>query len=228
MVAPSSKFHKCMCIAHYFCVSTVSKVITSSIKQRDDCRVSIECVPMDQRSAVPFYQLDHRKRVHVERYGSVTHLSLKMYLQIYYVPSDLLRGVEVNAWGFGIYSGSCPGNHQLVLRSRSMVERNHYIQQNATWKETRNNKNDHETKDVHILSSSPASLDHSDSVGNIQGIIILAQSNIALLQSPRSNQSVDLFAFNIVQIPDSGLDLSLGGLNVHNKYESVGIFDKLH
>lgn len=73
-----------------------------------------------------------------------------------------------------------------------------------------------------------ASLDHTDSVGNVQGVVVLAQPDIALLQSTRSDQSINLFAFNVVQIPDSGLDLSLVGLDVNNKYESIGIFDKLH
>ena len=73
-----------------------------------------------------------------------------------------------------------------------------------------------------------SNLDYTNSVGNIQGIIILAQSDVALLQSSGSDQSIDLFTFNVIQIPNGGLDLTLIGLNIHNKYQSVGVFNEFH
>jgi hypothetical protein len=78
-----------------------------------------------------------------------------------------------------------------------------------------------------LIKVSPA-LDYTNSVRNIQGIIILAQSHVALLQSPWGNQSIDLFAFNVVQIPHGSLDLTLVGLDVHDKYKGVGVFNELH
>lgn len=81
---------------------------------------------------------------------------------------------------------------------------------------------------IEILKLPLAPLDYTNSVSNIQGIVILAQSHIALLQSPRGNQGIDLLAFDIVQIPNSRLDLTLVGLNVDNENKRVGVFDKLH
>jgi hypothetical protein len=72
------------------------------------------------------------------------------------------------------------------------------------------------------------SLDHTNSVCNIQSIIILRQSHVALLQSSWGNKSVDLFALNVVKIPYCCLDLTLVGLNVNNKYKCVAVFDELH
>ena len=72
------------------------------------------------------------------------------------------------------------------------------------------------------------SLDDTNSVGHIKGIVVLAQSHIALLQTPGSDECVDLFAFNVVKLLNSSLDLSLVGLNVNNKDQSVAVFDQFH
>mmetsp|Transcript_22217 Transcript_22217/g.44962 ORF Transcript_22217/g.44962 Transcript_22217/m.44962 type:complete len:203 (-) Transcript_22217:58-666(-) len=73
-----------------------------------------------------------------------------------------------------------------------------------------------------------ASLDHTDPVGNIKGIKVLAQSHVALLEPPGCNKSVDLVALNVVQVLNGRLDLALVGLDVHNEDEGVGVFDELH
>ena len=73
-----------------------------------------------------------------------------------------------------------------------------------------------------------SSLDDTNSVCYIQSIIIFAQPHVTLFQSPRSNQSIDLFAFDIVQFPYSSLDLALIGLDIDNEYQSVAVLNKFH
>ena len=77
-----------------------------------------------------------------------------------------------------------------------------------------------------LVTSGP--LDHANSVSNIESIIIFAQSYIRLLKSPGSDESVDLFAFNIVKLLDGVLDLALVGLDVDNENQSIAVLDKLH
>ena len=72
------------------------------------------------------------------------------------------------------------------------------------------------------------SLDYTNPVSNIQSIIILAQPDVTLLQTSRSDQCVNLFAFDIVKSFDGGLDLTFVGLNINNKNKSVAILDKFH
>jgi hypothetical protein len=72
------------------------------------------------------------------------------------------------------------------------------------------------------------SLDDTNPVSNIKRIVVFAQSNIGLLQALGGNKSVDLFAFNIVKIPYSSLDLTLVGLKVNDKYKSVAVLNQLH
>lgn len=72
------------------------------------------------------------------------------------------------------------------------------------------------------------SLDDTNSVRYIKGIVVLAQSHIALFEAPWSNERIDLFAFNVVQFTYSGLDLSLVGLNVDNEDQSVAVLDQFH
>jgi len=43
-------------------------------------------------------------------------------------------------------------------------------------------------------------LDHTNPVGNVKGIKILAQTNISLLQAPGGNKGVDPVTFNLVKI----------------------------
>lgn len=71
-------------------------------------------------------------------------------------------------------------------------------------------------------------LDNSDSVGNIQSIKVLCQFQVALFQSLGCDECVDLFAFDIVQLLNSSLDLTLVGLNVNNKDERVAILNQFH
>ncbi len=72
------------------------------------------------------------------------------------------------------------------------------------------------------------SLDHSHAIGHIQRIIVLAQSHVALFQSPRCNQRIHFFTFNLIQFFHRRLDLSFIGFNVNNKNERIGIFNQFH
>lgn len=71
-------------------------------------------------------------------------------------------------------------------------------------------------------------LDNSDSISNIQCIVVFRQLHVALLQSSWGDESVDLLALDFVQFLDGGLDLALIGLDIHNKHESVTVLDKFH
>ena len=72
------------------------------------------------------------------------------------------------------------------------------------------------------------SLDHSNPVGNIKGIKILTKLDITLLQSPRSDKSIDLVTFNLVKFLHCCLDLTLVCLNVNNEDKGIAILNKLH
>ena len=72
------------------------------------------------------------------------------------------------------------------------------------------------------------SLDDSNPVGNIKSIIILAQLNITLLKSLRSNKSINLVTLNAVQFFDGVLDLTFVSLNINNENKSIRFLDKLH
>jgi len=71
-------------------------------------------------------------------------------------------------------------------------------------------------------------LDHSNPVCHIKGIVVFAQSDVALLESSRGDESVDLFALDIVKIPNSSLDLTLVGLDIDNKDQRVAVLNQLH
>ena len=77
-----------------------------------------------------------------------------------------------------------------------------------------------------LVTSGP--LDHANSVSNIESIIIFAQSYIRLLKSPGSDESVDLFAVNVVKFPDRRFDLTLVGLDIDNKDQCIAVFDQFH
>lgn len=71
-------------------------------------------------------------------------------------------------------------------------------------------------------------LDYSDSVGNIQCIVILRQLDVAFLQTSRSNESVYFLAFNFVKILNGRLDLTFVGLNIDDENQCVAVFNQLH
>jgi hypothetical protein len=71
-------------------------------------------------------------------------------------------------------------------------------------------------------------LDDSDSVGDIQSVVILSKSHIDLLEAPWCDQGVDLFAFDIVQFLDGRLDLTLVGRQGHDETQSVIVFNQFH
>ena len=72
------------------------------------------------------------------------------------------------------------------------------------------------------------SLDDTDPVCHIQGIIVFAESHVALLQATGCDESVDLLAFNVVQLSHSILDLSLVGLDIDDEDQGVAILNQLH
>jgi hypothetical protein len=84
----------------------------------------------------------------------------------------------------------------------------------------------------HLMTSSTGlvltHLDNPDPVGNIEGVEVLTQTNITLLQSPWRDESVHLITLNLVQILHRLLDLAFVGLDINNENESVAVFDKLH
>jgi hypothetical protein len=79
-----------------------------------------------------------------------------------------------------------------------------------------------------IISFGKSSLDHTHSVCNIERIVVLAQSDVALLQTTGSDESIDLFAFDAVKIPNGSLDLTLVRLNINNEDQGVAVFNQLH
>lgn len=78
------------------------------------------------------------------------------------------------------------------------------------------------------LYNSDVSLNDSDSIGNIQCIVVFAQSHISLLLPSWCDQSVDLLAFDAVEVLHGLLDLALVGLNVNNEHKSIAVFNQFH
>lgn len=71
-------------------------------------------------------------------------------------------------------------------------------------------------------------LDHTNPVGNIKGIEVLAEANVALLQPPGGDEGVDLVALNLVEVLHCLLDLALVGLDVDDEDEGVAVLNELH
>lgn len=71
-------------------------------------------------------------------------------------------------------------------------------------------------------------LNDSDLVSDIQCIGVGSQSDIGLLLTIGSDESVDLLNLDIIQSLHSFLDLSLVGSDINQEGEGVGLFDFLH
>lgn len=70
-------------------------------------------------------------------------------------------------------------------------------------------------------------LDVTNSVGNVQSIVVSSQSDVSLLGTVRSDQSVDLLNVNLVQLLDSSLDLVLVRLQADLEHQGVTVFNLL-
>lgn len=68
------------------------------------------------------------------------------------------------------------------------------------------------------------SLDNTNLVGNLEGIIISSEFDKSLLLSSWGDQSVDLADFNVVQILHNLFDLGFIGTDVANENKSVSVF----
>mmetsp|Transcript_5774 Transcript_5774/g.10230 ORF Transcript_5774/g.10230 Transcript_5774/m.10230 type:complete len:134 (+) Transcript_5774:283-684(+) len=71
-------------------------------------------------------------------------------------------------------------------------------------------------------------LDHTDLVCNIKRIEILAQPNIALLQSTWGDESIDLLTLNVIEFLNRSLDLTFVCLDIDNENKGVAILNQLH
>lgn len=67
----------------------------------------------------------------------------------------------------------------------------------------------------------------SDSVGDVESVVLWAEDNVSLLLSIGSDESVDLLDFDVVEFLTGLLDLGLGGLEVGQKDEGVVVFNSL-
>ena len=74
----------------------------------------------------------------------------------------------------------------------------------------------------------PICLDDTNSIGDIQSILISLESHVSFLLSIRSNQCIDLFDINIVHFHHCLSDQRLVGANVDDEDQRVVVFDLLH
>lgn len=71
-------------------------------------------------------------------------------------------------------------------------------------------------------------LDETNLGSNIQSLDIAGQSDIGLLGTIGTNEGVDLGGINIVHPLDSILNMTLIGLQIHNKHQSVILLHLAH
>jgi len=71
-------------------------------------------------------------------------------------------------------------------------------------------------------------LNDANAIGHIQGITVLCQTNVGLLLPIRADEGVDLGALHIVELLHSFLDFGFGGLDIHQKHQSVDLLNLLH
>lgn len=67
----------------------------------------------------------------------------------------------------------------------------------------------------------------TNSVGNVQSVMVSGQSNVSLLGTVWSDQSVNLLNVNLVQLLNSSLDLVLVSLQANLEYQGVTVLDLL-
>merc|ERR1712071_464041 len=72
------------------------------------------------------------------------------------------------------------------------------------------------------------SLNDSDLVCNVQGVVVRGKTNVCLLVSGGTHKGVDLGHIDVVQFLNSRLDLMLVSLEVADEDERVIILDLLH
>jgi hypothetical protein len=78
------------------------------------------------------------------------------------------------------------------------------------------------------IQQKASALDESNLVGNIKSISVSGQTDISLLLTVGSDESVDLGSVNIIKLLDGILDLSLVGLDINEEDEGVIILELLH
>jgi len=71
-------------------------------------------------------------------------------------------------------------------------------------------------------------LDDANLVSGVESIVIGCKTNVSLLQTIGSNESVDSGSFNIIHALDGILDLMLVGLDVNDEDQSVVVLNLLH
>ena len=79
-----------------------------------------------------------------------------------------------------------------------------------------------------LFAWSGISLNDTNLVSNIKCIVILAESDVSLLQSLGGDKSVYSVSFNSIKLLDGILDLTLVALNVNNENKGIGVLDQLH
>merc|ERR1719222_111898 len=72
------------------------------------------------------------------------------------------------------------------------------------------------------------SLDDSDLVGDVQGVVVRGKADVGLLISSGSHQCVHLRDIDVVQLLDSRLDLVLISLDIADEDQGVVVLDLLH
>merc|ERR550537_25352 len=73
-----------------------------------------------------------------------------------------------------------------------------------------------------------SSSNDSNSVGNIESIIVRSQVNIGFLSSIRTNECVHLGTLYIVELADSLLDFGFCGIDVNKEDQGVDLLDLFH
>jgi len=71
-------------------------------------------------------------------------------------------------------------------------------------------------------------LDDANLVRNIEGIVVLGQTNICLLLAIGPDEGVDLGGVDVVHLFDGLLDLDLAGAHINNEHKCVVLLDLLH
>merc|ERR1719222_1098144 len=72
------------------------------------------------------------------------------------------------------------------------------------------------------------SLNDSDLVGDVQGVVVRGKADVGLLISSGSHQCVHLRDIDVVKLLDSRLDLVLVSFDVADEDQGVVVLDLLH
>ena len=78
------------------------------------------------------------------------------------------------------------------------------------------------------MESNSFSLDDTDGVGYIEGVVVLGEADICLLKSIRADQCVHFVHLDLVDGLHRILDLSLIGTAIHDENKGIVLFDLFH